>query len=644
MKPDWTKILLALLVFVTLISATGSLIYHFYSLNNAGIYLTLFLSTIISIIILKHLFLKTLAKKQKKVQVKTKRSDFSEIFIYLFLWLVGIYILIDSGTLESIISPWQKVPNSFFLILFLTSIILLISINRKNVFSKHLLQLHFFLCVGVATLVYKIGYGFDPFIHETAMELIKKQGLVTPKTWYYIGEYSLINTLHQISSISIASLNKFLVPVLGSLFIPFAFIYGLRGRLGYKKSLLITFFLLILPISIFIVTIPQNLAYVFVIIALALSLDCKDWWEWSLIFLLSLAAFLTHPLAGIPALFFTFGLGLYLLPKKNFLNISKKNLIYIFYSSLFILIPLALIIGGGAGLKSLSSIELGNLLSLPEFSIPNQYHFALNFVYFYGLNQIYFIAGLIIAGALIAYKSKRYGKVTSHPLFLYSGLGLILLFSCLASLVLDFQLLIDYERGDYSQRILELATIFFLPLIIVSLNFLISKIYRQNRILKTSMVLLGISLILASVYLSYPRFDPYHNSRFYSISQADIEAVKKVEKKAQGEDYLVLANQQVSVAALREFGFERYLKDDIYFYPIPTGGKLYAHYLDMVYQKPDRETMAKAMELTGVDKGYFILNEYWWAFDKIKKEARLEADFYEMISDGDIYIFEYNLD
>jgi hypothetical protein len=149
-------------------------------------------------------------------------------------------------------------------------------------------------------------------------------------------------------------------------------------------------------------------------------------------------------------------------------------------------------------------------------------------------------------------------------------------------------------------------------------------------------------MITASLYLSYPRMDNYHNSHGYSISEQCLEAVDWIEKDAKKE-YIVLANQQVSVAALEKFGFDRYHKKNIYFYPIPTSGKLYDYYLDMVYKKASFKTMKEAMEYAGVEQGYFVLNKYWWAFPKIKREAELEATNVKEIGDGDIFIFKYEL-
>ena len=116
------------------------------------------------------------------------------------------------------------------------------------------------------------------------------------------------------------------------------------------------------------------------------------------------------------------------------------------------------------------------------------------------------------------------------------------------------------------------------------------------------------------------------------------------------ENYIALANQQVSAAALREFGFKKYYTPspyqgegggEVFYYPIPTGGPLYQYYLDMVYKKLSRETMNAAMDLVGVKKGYFILNKYWWAFPKILEEAKFEADDWKDFGNGEVYVFEY---
>ena len=47
------------------------------------------------------------------------------------------------------------------------------------------------------------------------------------------------------------------------------------------------------------------------------------------------------------------------------------------------------------------------------------------------------------------------------------------------------------------------------------------------------------------------------------------------------------------------------------------------------------------MDLTGVDVGYFVLNKYWWAFKKILDEAKLSADSWQAIDNGEVVVFKY---
>jgi hypothetical protein len=108
------------------------------------------------------------------------------------------------------------------------------------------------------------------------------------------------------------------------------------------------------------------------------------------------------------------------------------------------------------------------------------------------------------------------------------------------------------------------------------------------------------------------------------------------------QDFIVLANQQVGAAAVKQFGFKKYYgRDQLFYYPIPTSSPLYQSYLDMVYKKPSRETMNAAMSLAGVKDGYFVLNKYWWGFKKILDEAKLSADNYQEIDNGEVFVFKY---
>ncbi|MFC1613293.1 hypothetical protein ACFL23_03085 [Patescibacteria group bacterium] len=151
--------------------------------------------------------------------------------------------------------------------------------------------------------------------------------------------------------------------------------------------------------------------------------------------------------------------------------------------------------------------------------------------------------------------------------------------------------------------------------------------------------------ITVSLYLTYPRYDNYSTDRGYNISEADFKAVEFIEENSKS-DYIVLANQNTSAASLSKYGFKKYFasnEEQLFYYPLPTSSPLYSYYLDMVNKKPSRETMVKAMDLAGVKQGYFAVSKYWWQSDQIINRAKLEADEWHKIDDGEIYIFKYNL-
>ena len=240
-------------------------------------------------------------------------------------------------------------------------------------------------------------------------------------------------------------------------------------------------------------------------------------------------------------------------------------------------------------------------------------------------------------GVIIAYRNKKNCGAASIYLLMAGGL----LTSYYLSTKLNFGYLISYERADFSNRILALSAFFLIPFFLLAIHAFVYKLTAQNKAIKIPFLIFLVLLITASLYLSYPRFDHYFNSHSYAVSQNDISATRWIENDASSSDYIVLANQQVSAAALSEFGFKKYYKKNIFYYPIPTGAPLYGYYLDMVYKKPDRDTMRKAMDLAGADTGYFVLNKYWWAFPKILAEAKLSADSWQVFGENEIYVFKY---
>jgi hypothetical protein len=433
---------------------------------------------------------------------------------------------------------------------------------------------------------------------------------------------------------------------LAALFLPYNLKLTLDKFFGSPRAVNLTVLaFLALPFFIFTITTPQNLAYLFLILVILIGLRCQVRRELALMMALSLAAILTQAVAGLPALIFTLILAAY---HSDLKLKTKAGILAVFYIALAAAVPVAFyFISGHPG-----NIQNNKIISGPFFGLlapanPIQENLLLNSLYFYIKNLGLAYLVLIAAGLFIIIKYRRNCRI----FWLYLVAGLAMLASYLILSGFNFAYLVDYERFNFPLRLLLVSALFFLPLAWLPLYGLINKIIKQARPFRLPwLIFLGLA-VLASLYASYPRFDRYHNSHSYTVSRADIEAVRWIENDAGATDYVVLANQQVSAAALKEYGFKKYYKptslqaykptDLVFYYPIPTGGPLYQYYLDMVYETPDRETAVSAMELVDAGTAYFVLNDYWWAFDKIYNEAKLAADSFKKIEQGKILIFKY---
>jgi len=630
------------LLLISLVSAVGALVYKIYSLNSLGIIITLFLVFVLYYIILRKFPLDNLPESQ--TAAKTTLPDYILLLFYFITLLFSFYILIKSQTTVALISPWQAIPWYFFLFIAFLLVLLVLQITRSLNLTLLSIILFYFLVFSIAIIVFPLGFGFDPFVHQATLELIAENGAVTPKPLYYLGEYALLTVLDKIPFTPLSLLHFYLVPLLAALFLPYSLYLSLKKYFASERRILFSIlFLLILPFSFLTITTPQNLAYLFLILVILLGLRCQSYRELILMYALSLAAIATQAIAGIPALLFT------LLLTASHAKLRRKHQTIIFALlalGFIVLLPLAFaFINGQSAAGIPEAVEIRpDFLSFFKFTNPNEESMLLNSLYLIINNLPYLLLVLLLFGVIIAVKNFKH--CLYYSLYALAGLGLFLSYRLIS--YFDFSYLINYERGNFPARILLIALFFFLPFALLALYGLINQILKQNRIIKTSWLAIIALFILASIYMSYPRFDNYHNSHSYTVSQSDINAVNWIENNKENEDYIVLANQQVSAAALHEFGFKKYYiseigdrRSEIFFYPIPTGGRLYAYYLDMVYKEPSRETMLKAMELTGVNEAYFVLNKYWWAFDKILAEAKLEANSYEIIDKGEVYVFRY---
>ncbi|TSC56251.1 MAG: Uncharacterized protein G01um101418_146 [Parcubacteria group bacterium Gr01-1014_18] len=585
------------------------------------------------------------------------------------------YYLYLHRTWDSIRSPWEQVGSEFFALYFACTGILMLLI-KKGVQARLALfaiACHFLFSVSAALIIYPVGFGFDPFIHQATEQYILDHGTITPKPFYYIGQYSLVVFFAKILSISPFWIEKILLAmcIFAVPYFVWRALVSTPLGLGAQRAvplqgttwLLLPFTLLILPFSYWIMPTPYNLATVFLVFVL-----CEAWIYLQkiepallvrayghtplLLWIFALATLAIHPLVGIPALI----LPILILLKQyfpRFIQISAIILLCFAVPAVFLLQGIL----SGAPFENFSwqgFTPISSLFSFLNWSAWNQ-NFSLfyDLAYFWKVGVYWIYGAVVVLGVALSVRAycntPLLEKVRS--LFLTSFLILLSNAFLLASFI-NFSNLIEYERLDYANRLIQLSFYFLFPFFLAGLYFIYQKSLK-NRVFHLFLSLFLVFLLANSFYFSYPRHHIFETGRGYSVSLSDIKAVHKIEElsrcrgtarcaptSSDGQEYIVLGNQNLGAAALREFGFRKYYGDN-FFYSIPTGAPLYQKYLDMVYEQPSRETMKQAAAIAGVHQAYFVLHPYWTHFESILQNTKAVADSVYPIDGGKVWVFEF---
>ena len=638
------QLILGLFFLIAIIAIFGAFFIYFYQFNN---YLFALLVFLIPLILITPYYQTHWPEKFSLIKIFKKYLDrFNErrepktngllVTIYLALAIAGFLFLFKGQTTESIQSPWQVVPDLFLPVYFLATSILLVYLlrSKRTKLPLILIGLHAFLSTGVALIVYQIGYGFDPFIHQATEKIINQTGTITPKPLYYLGQYGLVIFLHKLTLINLETIDRFLVPVLSSLLLPTITFYIFSQWLKKNYALVLALAVLVIPYPSFIMTAPMNLANLFFIATILLSmLYFRNQIKVSVLYLLALATLAIHPLAGIPLLITIILLNLFKLLYTSYL---KYLSLYFLAGLVFIIfLPLAFLVNG-------STINLNPDLQRTDFKIVNWVNKAdlpLDLAYLIKDNVVV-LAGLIILIGLIYIAKNKLLKNNAGYL-----MAAVVIFSSylITRYFLTFPDLRDFDSAPFVGRLLTLTFYVLLPFFLLGIHFLVKKFWEKDLSTKIFLVLILAGTITVSLYLSYPRLNQYEPAKFFSLSAADIKAVTYIEQTA-NPNHLVLANQMVGAAAIKEFGFKKYYNNQFY-YSMPMGNPqtFYDYYLEMIYQGATRQTMEKAMAQAGVGESYFVLNQYWRNAEKIAEQAKESADIIYEIDAGKVYIFKYTI-
>jgi len=285
----------------------------------------------------------------------------------------------------------------------------------------------------------------------------------------------------------------------------------------------------------------------------------------------------------------------------------------------------------GASLKNLSNFNFDfyyrKFISLPDL------------LYTYNFNLGWLYLGLSAFGLGFVFQHKQIKK---YLIFIF-GLIIVGANYLLLKTMIQFFSLRSYEQINYSNRVLELSVYLLAPFILIGLYLLFQKLHKNSLIFSLMVFILLALAQTAAFYYTYPRVDKIKEDHGYSTSATDLKTVaflEKIQSQPQFKPYAVLAAQPVSAAAIKELGFKHYY-NNLFFYPVPTGGKLYQLYENFAYGKQKTsEIIATAKYLTGLNTVYVIINDYWLDAEKIIETEKENASEWFSI-DNKNYIFKY---
>ncbi|MEO5927963.1 MAG: hypothetical protein ABIO72_04555 [Patescibacteria group bacterium] len=566
-----------------------------------------------------------------------------------FLALISTSWIINAafkaGTVESIRTPWPLLPSStLWMVAFgWTALIASIWFVRSRILATLHSMLLLASTLSIAALIYRIGYGFDGFLHIASEKILLTTGTLSPKPLYYIGEYVLTTWLARLSHLPIADIDRWFLPVVATVLLPLTF-YCSTAR--HKSASFLT--LALIPLGAFIATTPQGVAYLFGLIALlfASSFSQPGTRNSALVPLIfALWSVAAHPLAGIPLLCITIALILLHSFEIGNWKLKLSSLSPVFALLAAISVPVMFVVISLKGGTTIAWDPHSLLATKPWIDLLGNFapYIGNHFVLWPAWSTLVeaMLPLLLIALAIVAIVRERREKGHTAFILLLSAVGLWIAATVLKTTG-DFTFLIDYERGNYANRLDTLAVLCLLPAILPAFEVIRSKLSLSPKLLTGATVIALLATATALTYDALPRNDALVAGHGWSTSRADLDAVQLIDRDAGERPYTVLADQSVSAAAVASLGFKRYA-GDVFFYPIPTGGPLYDTYLKMTYNEPSRDTARDAASLGKTDLVYVVLNEYWWKASTVSENLRAIANKDWTIANGKVWVYKFEL-
>ncbi len=575
-----------------------------------------------------------LSKKTPLPNLRNLHLSLPPISLYLYTAYalslgVVLYLLITAGTTAPTHSVWLHLTPLFWIALVgATATLFALFAYHKGPSILIALSAYSFVIINIANLVYRIGFGYDPFVHQATEQLLLQTGTITPTPLYYIGHYTLVTFLHTLTHLPLHLIDRFLPSLLFAVTVP-TILYTVITKYfsaSAEKIAVATASILAIPALLLVTPTPQASSLVFGVITMALMLlyahDTRP--SLGVITLCGVATFALHPITAFALV--PIGIGVLLFKHTNlshtFNSIITFLLAIVVYPTIFYL--------ASSLTPNTITLALPDLSRLSVILFPFARHYTLlDLVYLAG-NAILPLVILAQLGYLTRTKKKRVITLTA-----LSSLGLFLS-AVIMQVTFVFTALVSSEQSFFTQRILLISAYLGLP----ALWHYITSIEVHTLLRRTLCGVMAL-LILISVYLSYPRFDDYDNTQFISVSQSDSDAVHLI--RSLSDNPLVLANQMTAVTALKEFGFTYSITlpsgEEIFRYPIPTGQHLHTLYQELITLGDTEKTLATIREFTGEADLFLVVPTYWRTYAQIR--ATLSHFAHDIYATQDHIIFHF---
>lgn len=544
-------------------------------------------------------------------------------------------LLVLGRTDAAIASPWQAVPWIILPLYGIATAFLPYAV--ASAYPRQaipLLTLHAAVTWGVSLIVYRLGFGYDPFVHQATERAIVSHGSIFPKTPFYIGQYVVVAGTSILTHLPVAWIDRLLVPVVASLTLPSMAFMALRRmwvpRMAHPGIGVAALFLL--PIGYAAFTAPFNLAllpFLFIVLFLPLASDPRIR---AFLIAMALAALAIHPLIGIPAV---------LIAGAGMIRKSRAA------------IPMV-IAGIPAGLLaafffyvsrqgvSLPWPTVWSLIRAALAIFGNPYQLALGSPWLAFYYALLYASPIILlafgAHGLIRLAERRADIQHATMVLLATTVGLVI--SAIAiSTVFVIPNIINAEQFEFSLRLLVILPLVLLPGLMGAFGFLFVK--RSPYVMIAACVLAGV-LSAGAWYAAYPQYNAVASFPAPGLSRSDLDAVQYIERDAGAASYAVLSHQMMGAAALQTFGFDRSVQTtegNLYAYAIPTGGTLYRFYLRLLSEDPDPTAVRnELLQFIQADRIYVALPRAWDVRGSV--DERLRPLSVASADVGDIRIYQ----